>query len=128
MGQVLHGCARTTGAARRAIQHSQAGPDKLAPRYGANPRTVAKRRRRESIRDAPAGPETIRPTVLAAEEEAAIAAFRKYTSPPLDDCLYSLQASMPHLARPSPHRCLQRHGISRLPEAEGGKPDKKKFT
>lgn len=25
------------------------------------------------------------------------------------------------------HRCLQRHGISRLPEVEGDKPDKRKF-
>ncbi|MGY3396288.1 hypothetical protein ACVWW6_008879 [Bradyrhizobium sp. USDA 3311] len=25
------------------------------------------------------------------------------------------------------HRCLQRHGISRLPEVEGSKPSKKKF-
>ena len=40
---------------------------------------------------------------------------------------YSLQASMPHLTRSSLHRCLQRHGISRLPEVEGDKPDKKKF-
>jgi hypothetical protein len=25
------------------------------------------------------------------------------------------------------HRCLQRHGISRLPEVQGGKAKKKKF-
>lgn len=31
---------------------------------------------------------------------------------------------MPHLTRSSLHRCLQRHGISRLPEVEGDKPDK----
>lgn len=54
-------------------------------------------------------------------------AFRKYTLLPLDDCLYSLQASIPHLTRSSLHRCLKRHGISRLPEVEGDKPDKKKF-
>jgi transposase InsO family protein len=30
-------------------------------------------------------------------------------------------------ARSSLHRCLQRHGISRLPEVEGDKPGKKKF-
>lgn len=34
---------------------------------------------------------------------------------------------MPHLTRSSLHRCLQRHGISRLPETEGSKPTKKKF-
>ncbi len=33
----------------------------------------------------------------------------------------------PHLTRSSLHRCLQRHGISRLPEVEGDKPVKKRF-
>ena len=47
---------------------------------------------------------------------------------PLDDCLYALQATIPHLtALSSLHRCLQRHGISRLPNVEGDKPAKKKF-
>ena len=43
---------------------------------------------------------------------------------PLDDCLYTLQASIPHLTRSSLHRLFQRHGISRLPNTEGGKPKK----
>ena len=51
-----------------------------------------------------------------------IVAFRKHTLLPLDDCLYALQATIPHLTRSSLHRCLQRHGISRLPEVEGNKP------
>jgi transposase InsO family protein len=46
---------------------------------------------------------------------------------PLDDCLYALQATIPHLTRSSLHRCLQRHGIGRLPDVEGDKPAKKKF-
>ncbi|WP_245298678.1 IS481 family transposase, partial [Methylobacterium platani] len=46
---------------------------------------------------------------------------------PLDDCLYGLQPTIPHLTRSSLHRCLQRHGISRLPEIEGDKPEKKRF-
>jgi hypothetical protein len=33
----------------------------------------------------------------------------------------------PGLTRSSVHRCLQRHGISRLPEVEGDKPDKREF-
>ena len=56
-----------------------------------------------------------------------IVAFRKHTLLPLDDCLYTLQASIPHLTRSSLHRCLQRHGIARLPDVEGDKPAKKKF-
>jgi hypothetical protein len=58
---------------------------------------------------------------------AIIVAFRRHTLLPLDDCLYALQPTIPHLTRSSLHRCLQRHGISRLPEVEGSKPPKKKF-
>lgn len=54
-------------------------------------------------------------------------AFRRYTLLPLDDCLYALQPTIPHLTRSSLHRCLQRHGIGRLPDVEGDKPAKKKF-
>ncbi len=54
-----------------------------------------------------------------------IVAFRRHTLLPLDDCLYALQPAIPHLTRSSLHRCLQRHGISRLPEVEGDKPKKK---
>ena len=56
-----------------------------------------------------------------------VVAFRRHTLLPLDDCLYALQATIPHLTRSSLHRCLQRHGISRLPEVEGDKPLKRKF-
>src|SRR3954471_11849696 len=45
----------------------------------------------------------------------------------LDDCLYALQPTIPHLTRSSLHRCLQRHGIGRLVDIEGDKPAKKRF-
>ena len=48
MGQVLHGSATTTAAVRRAIQHSQESLRALAKRYGINPKTVAKWRKRAS--------------------------------------------------------------------------------
>ena len=54
-------------------------------------------------------------------------AFRRHTLLPLDDCLYALQATIPQLTRSSLHRCLQRHGISRLPEVAGDKAVKKAF-
>ena len=60
--------------------------------------------------------------MLSVEDEAVVVAFRRHTLLPLDDCLYALQATIPHLTRSSLHRCLQRHGISRLPEVEGDKP------
>ena len=37
------------------------------------------------------------------------------------------QATIPGITRSSLHRCLLRHGISRLPEVEGDKPAKKAF-
>jgi hypothetical protein len=64
--------------------------------------------------------------VLSVEEEAVIVAFRRCTLP-LDDCLYALQPTSPHLTRSSLHRCLQRYGIGRLRDVEGNKPAKKKF-
>jgi transposase InsO family protein len=127
MGQVLHGSARTTEAVRRAIQHSQASLRTLAKRYGINPKTVAKWKKRETVADRPTGPKEPRSTVLSVEDEAVVVAFRRHTLLPLDDCLYALQATIPHLTRSSLHRCLQRHGIGRLPDVEGDKPTKKHF-
>ena len=127
MGQVLHGSATTTEAVRRAIQHSQESLRALARRFGINQKTVAKWKKRETVADQTTGPKVPKSTVLSIAEEAIIVAFRRHTLLPLDDCLYTLQPTIPHLTRSSLHRCLQRHGISRLPDVDGGKPDRKKF-
>jgi hypothetical protein len=65
--------------------------------------------------------------VLMVEEEAVIVAFQRHTLLPLDDCLYALQPRIPHLTRSSLHRCLQRHGISRLPQVEGETSEQREF-
>jgi hypothetical protein len=65
--------------------------------------------------------------VLSPEQEATIVAFRKHTLLPLDERLYALQPTIPHLTRSSLHRCLQRHGISRLPDLQGDTAPKRKF-
>jgi len=127
MGQVLHGSATTTEAIRRAIQHSQESLRALARRYGINQKTVGKWRNRSSVTDLPTGSKKPRSTVLSVEEEAIVVAFRRHTLLPLDDCLYGLEPTIPHLTRSSLHRCLQRHGISRLADTEGDKPARKKF-
>src|SRR3954451_24048948 len=108
MGQVLHGSARTTAAVRRAIQHSQESLRVLAQRHGINPKTVAKWKKRPSVQDERTGPKDPRSTVLTLEEEAIIVAFRRHTLLPLDDCLYALQSTLPHLTHSSLHRCLVR--------------------
>lgn len=127
MGQVLHGSATTTEAIRRAIQNSQESLRRLAKRYGINQKTVSKWKNRDTVTDCRTGPKQPRSTVLSVEEEAVIIAFRRHTLLPLDDGLYALQPTIPHLTRSSLHRCLQRHGISRLPEVDGDKPGKKTF-
>jgi hypothetical protein len=75
----------------------------------------------------PTGPKEPRSTVLSVEEEAGVVAFRRHTLLPLDDCLYALQPTIPHLTRSSLHRCLKRHGVSRLPQVEGDKEPRRKF-
>jgi transposase InsO family protein len=125
MGQILHGSATTTHTIRAAIQRSQASNAALSRELGINVKTIAKWRKRQTVEDARMGPKEVYSTVLSIEEEVVIVAFRRHTLLPLDDCLYALQPSIPHLTRSSLHRCLQRHDISRLPEVEGNKPKKK---
>ena len=83
MGQVLHGCATTTEAIRRAIQNSQESLGVLATRHGINPKTVAKWKKRGSVADLKTGPKKPKSTSLSVEDEAIIVAFRKHTLLPL---------------------------------------------
>jgi len=56
----------------------------LSKRHGINPKTVAKWKRRTSVRDLPTGPKDAKSTTLPIEEEAIIVAFRRHTLLPLD--------------------------------------------
>lgn len=125
MGQVLHGCARTTEAVRREIQSSKESMTKLSERLWLNYKTVSKWKHRDFVHDMPMGPKDPHSTVLTREEEAICVAFRKHSLLPLDDCLYALREQIPHLSRSSLHRLFQRNGISKLPENEEKKPKKK---
>ncbi|MDR1334710.1 MAG: IS481 family transposase, partial [Holosporaceae bacterium] len=51
MGQVLHGCARTTEAVRREIQNSKESIKTLSNRYSINHKTVIKWRKRTYVQD-----------------------------------------------------------------------------
>src|ERR1044071_8749400 len=103
MGQIHHVSATTTAAIRRAIRRSQGSLRQLAKRYGINPKTVTKWRKRRSTADRKTGPSEPKSTVLSIEDEAVIVAFRRHTLLPLDDCLYALQPTIPHLTRSSLH-------------------------
>lgn len=127
MGQVLHERATTTYAVRKAIQRSKASVAELAEQYGINQKTVRKWRSRKSVEDPPMGPKSPRSTSLSVGEEAACIAFRRHTLLLLDDFLYALQDSIPHLSRSSLHRLYQHHDISRLPDLKAEAEPKKKF-
>jgi hypothetical protein len=88
---------------RRAIQHSQESLRALARRHGINPKTIAKWKKRTSVQDERTGPKDPRSTVLSVEDEAIVVAFGRHTLLPLDDCLYALQPTIPHLTRSSLH-------------------------
>jgi transposase-like protein len=76
-------------------------------RFGVNPKTIAKWRKRASVGDQPTGPKAPRSTTLSPDQEAIIVAFRRHTLLPLDDCLYALQVTIPQLTRSSLHRWLR---------------------
>src|SRR5829696_5850876 len=118
MAAGLHGSARTTPRIRAELQASQEATRILATRYGLNPKTVAKWRKRTTTADQPMGPTRPHSTTLTEAEEAIVVEFRRRTLLPLDDVLGCLRESLPKLTRSALHRCLQRHGISRLPKTE----------
>jgi hypothetical protein len=107
--------ARSLSIALRAeIQASDESVRVLAQRLGVNPKSVQRWRRRGSTMARAPGRLPTGSSVLSPEDEAIIVAFRQTTQLALDDCLYALQPTLPHLRRSTLHRCLQRHGLSSL--------------
>jgi hypothetical protein len=125
----LHGSARTTPRVRAELQRSQEATRRLAAHYRLNPKTIAKWRKRTSTADAPMGPSRPHSSVLTETEEAIVVEFRRRTLLPLDDVLGCRRETIPRLSRRSAlHRCLVRHGISRLPEGEEKASKRKRFA
>ena len=93
MGQIFMGAPRRQ---RQSVERYNivGEPEGAAKRYGINPKTVAKWKKRGSVADLPTGPKDAASTVLSIEEEAVIVAFRRHTLLPLDDCLYALQPTI----------------------------------
>ena len=128
MAAGLHGAARTTPRVRAELQAAQEATRALAARYGLNPKTVAKWRRRTTTADRPMGPSRPRSSVLTEAEEAIVVEFRRRTLLPLDDVLGCLRETLPKLSRSALHRCLVRHGISRLPRDEAKASKRQRFA
>jgi hypothetical protein len=119
MANVLHGSARTTPRIRAELQRSKEKTSILARRYGLSRTTTS---------DAPMGPSQPKRTVLSPAQEAVIVEFSRRTLLSLDDVMVCLRESIPKLSRSSPHRCLKRHSISRLPVGEIKTAGREKFA
>ncbi len=128
MAADLHGSARTTPRVRAELRAAQGATRALAAWYGLNPKTIAKWRGRATTADAPMGPSRARSTTLTEAEEATVVEFRRRTLLPLDDVLGCPRESIPRLTRSALHRCLVRHGISRLPRGEEGTSKRGRFA
>ena len=61
-------------------------------RDGISPITVQTWRERSSTAHTKMGSKEVRSTVLKADEEATIVAFRRHTLLPLNDCFYGLRS------------------------------------
>jgi hypothetical protein len=74
------------------------------------------------------GPSRPRSAVLTEAEEVIVVEFRRRTLLPLDDVLGCLCEEIPALSRSTLHRCLQRHGISWLPQGAETTSKRRRFA
>ena len=126
MGDIQHANAKTTPRVRKEIQESSETITELASRLSLNPKTVTKWKNAGRTTDKRSGPTNPKSTVLTEQEEQIICEFRRVTKFSLDDVFISLMDEIPKMTRSNLHRCLQRHGLSRLPK-DVTKKEKKSF-
>jgi len=121
MRSVLHGSARTTPCLRAELQASKESTHALAARYGLDPKTVAKWRKRTITVDAPMGPKAPKSTVLTPAEDAIVVAFRQKipVAAGRRSGLPEGQHPQPKPQRPAPLSATPRH----LPVAGRGDQD-----
>jgi hypothetical protein len=82
--------------------------------YNINFKTVQKWKSREAVEDLRCGSKPGQGSVLSEVDQAVIVETRRKTLLPLDDLYDVLWPVIPVLTRSNLHRCLQRHGVSRL--------------
>jgi hypothetical protein len=138
----LHANATTTPRTRAYIQASTASVAELAAELGVHEKLVpAKagnhpplaepRRHRRPL--APAAPHGHQPPSARGQAlspfEALVCELRTLEQLPLDDLTEAMRRCVnPKLSRSAIHRCLKRHGISRLPKPDKpGKPKTGRF-
>jgi transposase len=114
--------ARLSEKSRWAIQESAESHAALARRFGRDYKTILKWRGRLDPKSLRMGPKTPMPRLLTAKEEVVIAAFRRRTRLPLEDCLVLLRPIIPNLNRSQLYRCLRRYGLGRIGETAPAPP------
>jgi transposase InsO family protein len=103
------------------MARSQALSAELARRFGINEKTVRKWRSRRTVEDEPMGRKDRHSSILSAIEGAGRRSARA-GSPAVGRCLRRAEGRHLVSDASSLRRCLQRHGISRLPKADREKP------
>src|SRR5215210_4341361 len=112
----LHKNATTTPAIRAEIQAAPASvsDNALALKYGRNPGTIKRWRRRTTVEDASHRPKQIKAT-LSPEMEEVVVELRRMLLLGIDDLLVVVREFIcPTMSRSALDRMLRRHGVSKL--------------
>ena len=118
----LHANATTTPKIRDYIQTSTASVAELADELGVHHKTIRRWRDRSTTQDRSHRPHRMAIS-LSPLEEALVIELRSLLALPLDDIVEAMRRCVnPKLSRSAIHRCLQRHGISRIPKPDKPKP------
>jgi AcrR family transcriptional regulator len=108
----LHG-QRLPPQLRSEIRNSTESARETARRCGVNLKTVLRWRQRDSSEPRRSRRARDQSALLA---EVLAVSLRRFVRLSLDDCVHVLRTVSQAVSRASVHRCLRRHGISRLPE------------
>jgi hypothetical protein len=129
MANMLHGSARTTPRIRAGFPKLERKDQHPGPAVWAEPHDryeVAIPH--HDCRCAHGSDEAQKHSAFSCRASGSIVEFQRRTLLPLDDVMGCLRESIPKLTSSSLHRCLQRHGISRLPASEIKTTGKGKFA
>jgi hypothetical protein len=88
---------------------------------------VLKWKHADGVEDKKSGPATRR-NVLTGIEQQAPCTVRRHLRLSLDDLYVVFKPRIPKPPRSNLHRCLQHHGLSRLPAGEDGQTPKRKAS
>ena len=119
----LHANATTTPRTRAYIQQSPASVAALAAELGVSESTIRRWRKRTSVIDGSHRPKRLARLSLSPIEEQLILELRTKAGLPLDDIVEVMRRCVnDKLSRSAIHRCLQRHGVSRLADPPAAAP------